>query len=95
MSRRNGREAQVQTLAAIAQFTKERGYPPTYRDLGSSLGIAHSAVFYRVRDLASSGLVHDSPATARSLRITRAGRAQLRSTDASHVAPADDDPRDE
>lgn len=80
MARQLREEAKVQTLAAIAQFTAERGYAPTYRDLGSQLGLAHSAVFYRVRDLASDGLVNEAPGIARSLRVTPSGLDALRAS---------------
>ena len=80
MGRQPRKAATVQTLAAIAQFTAERGYAPTYRDLGSQLGLAHSAVFYRVRDLASNGLVHEAPGIARSLRVTHAGLDAIRAS---------------
>jgi Mn-dependent DtxR family transcriptional regulator len=89
MARRNGKEALVLTLAAIDHLTRERGYPPTYRDLGARLGIAHSAVYYRVRDLARDGLVHDTPGIARGLRVTRTGRAALRSPDVDSIESPD------
>lgn len=66
-----------QTLSAIDRFVGEHGYPPTYRDLGIELGITHSAVFYRVRDLVCLGLVNDQPGIARSLRVTAAGRTAI------------------
>jgi Mn-dependent DtxR family transcriptional regulator len=69
-----GKEAEARILVAILSYWDERGYPPTYREIGSRIGVAHSAVHGYIRDLSEAGLVHGTPSTARSLRLSPAGR---------------------
>lgn len=74
---KRGKEAQDRVLAAILSLSAERGYPPTYREIGERVGLAHSAVHNHMRTLSEAGLVHEDPRTARSLRISRAGLDRL------------------
>jgi DNA-binding MarR family transcriptional regulator len=76
---RKGKEAEARVLAAIAAMWEERGYPPTYRELGDRIGIAHSAVHGYVRTLSEAGLVHEEAHLARSLRLSDIGRTLLES----------------
>jgi repressor LexA len=69
--RKELRKAQV--LGAIEDYTSDHGYPPSYRELGGELGIAHSAVHLYVRELKADGLINDNPSHARALTLTAAG----------------------
>ena len=77
--RREARKARV--LEEIAAFTAEYGYPPSYRDLATKVGIAHSAVFGLVEELRTDGLIHERHPEAmwhsRTLTLTDAGRAAV------------------
>ena len=63
-----------QVLRAVAEITREQGYPPSYRDLGQSVGIAHSAVYSVVEALRTDGLVSQRQARrSRAITLTDAG----------------------
>lgn len=74
------RKARV--LEAVAVFTHDFGYPPSYRDLARSVGLAHSAVYGLVEELRTDGLINDrkenSQWHARAITLTDAGRADVR-----------------
>lgn len=74
---KEARKARV--LTAIAEFTDEYGYPPSYRNLAEAVGIAHSAVFHLVESLRTDGLINERHAKApwhsRAITLTPAGRA--------------------
>jgi len=73
-------DRKARVLIAISLFTKNYGYPPSYRDLAHMLGIAHSAVFYVVESLRTDGLIHDRASkTSRSIVLTDRGRAAVAS----------------
>lgn len=58
-------------LQALDAFIHERGYAPSFRELGARAGIAStSMVSFYVRSLARRGLVAFEPGKARSLRVT-------------------------
>lgn len=63
-------------------FTEDFGYPPSYRDLAKSVGLAHSAVYGLVEDLRTDGLINDrkenSQWHARAITLTDDGRAAVR-----------------
>jgi SOS-response transcriptional repressor LexA len=72
-----GKEAQGLVLQAIHELTLKRGYAPSYREIAAEMGTVQSNVHYHIRNLVAAGLVHDTPNTARALRLTDAGRAAL------------------
>ena len=78
---KRGKEAQDRVLAAILSLTVERGYPPTYREIGTHVKLAHSAVYLHVHSLSEAGLVYEDHHTARSLRLSDAGRAHVAATE--------------
>jgi Mn-dependent DtxR family transcriptional regulator len=61
-------------LWAIEKLTKAQGLPPTYRELGVSLGVSAQAAAQMCLRLQEGGLVHTRAGAARSLRLTDAGR---------------------
>ena len=67
-------------LASIIRLYDQTGYPPTYRELETEVGIVLSAVHYQVDQLIQEGLVRATPYTARALVPTAAGRDANRPT---------------
>jgi hypothetical protein len=58
---------QLDVMRAVAAFVNGRGYPPTIRELGMSLGITFPGVAQHLNALARKGLVTRAPAwTSRS-----------------------------
>jgi repressor LexA len=82
---RTRKEAEAQILAAIHDLWEERGYPPTYREIGARVGMAHSAVHGYIRSMSEAGLVDEAPNIARSLRISAAGNSLLAFIDDDRV----------
>lgn len=71
-------DRKARVLEEIAKITETQGYPPSYRDLAESVGIAHSAVFYLVESLRTDGLIHDRKEKhSRAITLTDAGRAAV------------------
>ena len=70
--------SKARVLEAIAQFSELNGYPPSYRDIGEMVHLAHSAVFYHVEALRTDGLIHERTTKhSRAITLTDAGRAAL------------------
>jgi SOS-response transcriptional repressor LexA len=70
-----GKEAQGLVLQAIHELTLKRGYAPSYREIAAEMGTVQSNVHYHIRNLVAAGLVHDTPNTARALRLSDTGHA--------------------
>jgi predicted transcriptional regulator len=80
--RKEARKAQV--LDGIAWFTAYNGYPPSYRDVATYVGIAHSFVYDLIRELRADGLIDaQTPKVSRTLTLTDAGRDAVRSANLS------------
>lgn len=70
--------AQRRVIAAIVELTKALGYAPTLRELATTLGISSTnGVAEHLRTMGRRGLVKWVPHSARTLRVTDAGRAWL------------------
>lgn len=71
-------EAQLVMLAFIARYTAEHGYPPTLREMATSVGSksTHTGHSY-VRALVAKGVLTKTPTIARSLVLTDEGRRLL------------------
>lgn len=67
---------QLEVLQAIARLTRELGFPPTFRELGESLGIeSGNGIVDHLNALERHGWVTRMRRTARSLLLTRSGSA--------------------
>lgn len=67
-----------ETLAFIDHFIRERGFSPTFRDVGERFQVkSSSAVSYRLNRLQGRGLLAYEPGQGRTMRLTPAGRALL------------------
>ena len=62
-------ERQADVLEFIAEFGRDRGWPPTRVEIGDGLGIAPNAVQGHVEALARKGYVHLACGTARGIKV--------------------------
>jgi repressor LexA len=71
MADRPPTERQARILEVIRDFTEERGYPPSVREIGERVGLSSSStVQSHLKTLEKRGLVHRDPTKPRAL-ITR------------------------
>lgn len=71
-------DAQLEMLRAIDRLTRERGFPPTLRELGDATGIrSTNSVNDHLLALERKGAIKRTPLASRSIVITEAGRAAL------------------
>lgn len=71
----SGRRREI--LEYLGKATRERGYPPTMREIGRALGLkSPSTVLHHLRILEQEGYIEREPARNRALRLTR-GHANL------------------
>ncbi|GAB4444807.1 MAG: transcriptional repressor LexA [Anaerolineae bacterium] len=67
-------EKQEAILAFIQQFTAENGYPPTYEEIRSGLGISSkSLVNYHLAALENAQLISRVPNTPRGIQLRQPG----------------------
>ncbi len=75
-------ERQQRILACIRDFLRERGYPPTVRDIGREVGISSpSAVKYQLEQLEQRGFIERDPRSSRGIRLSASGARLLGSDD--------------
>lgn len=63
-------------LAAIQRSVRERGYPPTLREIAREVGLSVysvSTVTYHLRLLQEAGLIAVTPGTPRGIRLLAGG----------------------
>lgn len=66
----SGRQEEV--LAALKDMTKEKGYPPTVRELGERVGLkSTSTVSGYLERLESKGYIKRSPSSPRAIEIIK------------------------
>lgn len=67
-------DRQQQMLAFITRFTKEKGRPPTIREIGSAVKISSTSVVnYNLNILQREGLILREKEVSRGLRLARLG----------------------
>jgi len=77
MADRAPTERQTRILEVIRNFTEERGYPPSVREIGERVGLSSSStVQSHLKTLEKRGLVHRDPTKPRAL-ITRGGPGHM------------------
>ena len=68
MSDRAPTERQTRILEVIRDFTEERGYPPSVREIGERVGLSSSStVQSHLKSLEKRGLIHRDPTKPRAL----------------------------
>jgi repressor LexA len=78
MAERAPTERQERILEVIRDFTEERGYPPSVREIGERVGLSSSStVQAHLKTLEKRGLIHRDPTKPRAL-IASGSRAFAR-----------------
>jgi repressor LexA len=68
MAERAPTERQARILEVIRDFTEQRGYPPSVREIGERVGLSSSStVQSHLKSLEKRGLVHRDPTKPRAL----------------------------
>ena len=71
---------QVDALVFIASFTKERGYPPSVRELGKEIGVSSSSTVHKfLNKCVKDGYVDIDSGIARSMRVSLLGKKLIAS----------------
>lgn len=71
-------ERQARILEVIREFTEQRGYPPSVREIGERVGLSSSStVQSHLKSLERHGLIHRDPTKPRAL-VTEGGRGYER-----------------
>lgn len=71
---------QLDALVFITSFTKERGYPPSVRELGKEIGVSSSStVFKFLNKCVEDGYVEIDAKIARSMRVSILGKKLMAS----------------
>jgi len=69
-------DRQQRILRYIREFTQERGYPPSIREIGRAVGISSTSVVnYNLDRLEQEGLLERDRGYSRGLRLSSAGTA--------------------
>ena len=67
-------ERQQTILSVIRQFTSERGYPPSVREIGERVGLSSSSTIHaHLKALEKRGLISRDPTKPRALRSDMSG----------------------
>lgn len=78
MAERGATERQQRILEVIREFTDERGYPPSVREIGERVGLSSSStVQSHLKTLERHGLLRRDPTKPRAL-VPKGGRASER-----------------
>ncbi|GIE75106.1 LexA repressor [Actinoplanes philippinensis] len=63
---------QLRILAVIEEWIRERGYPPTVREIGAAVGlVSPSSVSYQLGVLEKHGLIRRQPNNSRAVELCR------------------------
>jgi repressor LexA len=77
MADRAPTERQARILEVIRDFTHERGYPPSVREIGERVGLSSSStVQSHLKSLEKRGLIHRDPTKPRALVTDEAREAR-------------------
>jgi repressor LexA len=72
-------ERQARILEVIRDFTDERGYPPSVREIGERVGLSSSStVQSHLKSLEKRGLIHRDPTKPRALVTESSRQAERR-----------------
>jgi repressor LexA len=72
MRQRAVTRAQRRVLDAITKYTRERGFPPTVRELCRLVGsTSTSTVYAHLNALQRKGFIHRMPGSPRAIQILR------------------------
>ncbi|GIF29724.1 transcriptional repressor LexA [Actinoplanes utahensis] len=78
---------QLRILAVIEQWVRERGFPPTVREIGAAVGlVSPSSVSYQLGVLEKHGLIRRQPGNSRAVELCKPASGR------PHGAAAEVDP---
>ncbi len=78
MNEKPATERQQRILAVIRQFTFERGYPPSVREIGERVGLSSSSTIHaHLKALEKRGMISRDPTKPRALRSDLSGNAHM------------------
>jgi len=85
---------QRKILRAIRESVQKRGYPPSMREIGDSVGLTTtSSVAYQLRTLQRKGYLHRDVGRPRTMEVRLPGRPPIRPdgaiADSTHAEPGD------
>ncbi len=69
--REEGQRRRAQILTALHDLTQQMGFQPSIREIGTYLGISHTAVYYQLQNLEKEGRVVRTTKKARSLQVVK------------------------
>ncbi|WP_190238755.1 transcriptional regulator [Pelotomaculum schinkii] len=65
-------EREQQIYAAISEYTNQKGYPPSVRELGAMVGIASTCTMHHyLHRIKGQGLITFEPSKPRTLRLLK------------------------
>jgi repressor LexA len=71
-------EQTAATLSFIVDFTKERGYPPSVREIGKKIGVSSSSTIHKfIRQCVDEGYIDLDERIPRSIRVSKTGKKYL------------------
>lgn len=86
MVKKNLSPRQRRILSFVNEYIKERGYPPSIREIGAAAGISStSVVAYNLRRLEDRGYISRQRDVSRGLRLTDLGRPQPEPADVVRI----------
>lgn len=72
----NNRQKQV--VEFIGKYTKDNGYPPTMREIGSFVGVSSSSTIYKIlRKYHDEGIIVITEGISRGIKVTSVGKKLL------------------
>lgn len=68
-------------LRFIVEFTKQRGYPPSVREIGNHVGLSSSSTVHKfIRKCVEDGYIEIDENVSRSIRVSRSGKKIISSS---------------
>jgi repressor LexA len=61
-------------LDVIRQSVRDRGYPPTVREIADAVALSKPGVIYQLRVLQRMGLIERDPGSSRAIRLAESPR---------------------
>jgi repressor LexA len=79
---------QLRILTVIEESVRDRGYPPTVREIGASVGlVSPSSVSYQLGVLEKYGLIRRQPNNSRAVELRRPGNQDATGTPQTEMRP--------
>lgn len=71
----NSSERIPDALKFVIDFTKQRGYPPSVREIGRHVGVSSSSTIHKfIRKCVDEGYVEIDEKVSRSIRVSKSGK---------------------